>query len=88
MATGGAGQAGTGGEVFLGKEYEGDQRAEEYKGDKEYREYCIPGIPRIRGIRGLQARYLDSSHFTLTGVCRSHCIVSVTPDTSNAQAFD
>jgi len=32
--------------------------------------------------------YFRSSHFTLTGTCRSHCIVSVTPDTSNAQALD
>ena len=33
-------------------------------------------------------RYFVCSHFTLTGLDCSHCMVSVTPETSVAQAFD
>ena len=79
LAAGGGGETGVGGKILL---------VQEYEGDKEYQESRdIPRLPRIPRVPEA-IRYFLSSQLMLVGFCRSHCIVSVTPDTSSAQAFD
>ncbi len=50
--------------------------------------FLVSWRTRLRRDTGSDSATSLCSHFTLAGVCCSHCMVSVTPETSSAQALD
>jgi hypothetical protein len=91
VAAGGGSEARAGGEVLL-------KKSEFRMAALRRREPCLECLGILNsGFSDVaseflgevsRVRYLFSNHLMLVGVWRSHCMVSVTPDTSSAQALD